>query len=148
MWKRRHSLACWVAYLHSMHWKVLQQKKVFRKWKIPLSSLPSLWASECLLCKRFISHKRAVRSEYVWIAFAVGVLGVTFNAVAAMDLGERRRHEGGRAEKVGVGKCAGKLHSLLIPVSPQNTLNLMGGRSHKSTLENITLVSYRVATQK
>ncbi|KAG7236196.1 hypothetical protein INR49_001314, partial [Caranx melampygus] len=42
----------------------------------------------------------------------------------AVDLGERRRHVGGRAEEVGVGERACELHSLLVPVSPQNALHL------------------------
>lgn len=70
------------------------------------------------------SDKRAVRSEYVRVALAVHVLGVALDAVAAVDLGERRRHVGGRAEEVGVGEGAGELHPLLVPVSPQNALHL------------------------
>lgn len=41
------------------------------------------------------SHKRAIRSEDVRVALAVHVLGVAFDAVAAVDLSERRRHVGG-----------------------------------------------------
>lgn len=52
------------------------------------------------------------------------MLCVALDAVAAVDLRERRRHEGGGAEEVGVGKSAGELHPLLIPVSPQDTLDL------------------------
>lgn len=70
------------------------------------------------------SHKRAVRSEYVWVALAVHVLSVTLDAVASVDFGQRRRHVGGRAEDVSVGESTGKLHPLLIPVSPENALNL------------------------
>lgn len=52
------------------------------------------------------------------------MLGVAFDAVAAVDLRERRRHVGGRAEEVGVGERTGELHTLLVPVSPQDTLDL------------------------
>lgn len=52
------------------------------------------------------------------------MLGVAFDAVAAVDLRERRRHVGGRAEEVSVGERTGELHTLLIPVSPQDTLDL------------------------
>lgn len=52
------------------------------------------------------------------------MLGVALNAVAAVDLRQRRRHVGRRAEEVGVGERAGKLHPLLVPVSPQNALDL------------------------
>lgn len=40
------------------------------------------------------------------------MLGVALDAVATVDLGQRRRHIGGRAEEVGVGEGAGKLHPL------------------------------------
>lgn len=73
------------------------------------------------------SHKRAIWSEDVRVALAVHVLSVAFDAVAAVDLSERRRHVGGRAEEVGVGEGSSKLHPLLIPVSPQNALNLQEG---------------------
>lgn len=70
------------------------------------------------------SHEGAVRSEYVRVALAVHVLGVALDAVAAVDLRQRRRHVGRRAEEVGVGERAGELHPLLVPVSPQNALDL------------------------
>lgn len=70
------------------------------------------------------SHERAVRPEYVRVALPVHVLAVALDAVAAVDLCERRRHEGGRAEEAGVGERAGELHPLLVPVSPQDTLDL------------------------
>lgn len=52
------------------------------------------------------------------------MLSVAFDAVAAMNLCERRRHVGGRAEEVCVGERAGELHPLLVPMSPQNALDL------------------------
>lgn len=52
------------------------------------------------------------------------MLGVAFNAVAAVDLRERRRHVRGRAEDVGVGERSGELHPLQVPVSPKDSLNL------------------------
>lgn len=59
------------------------------------------------------SHKRAVRSEYVRIAFAIYVLGVAFDAVAAVDLSERGCHKRRRGpEELGVGESAGKLQPL------------------------------------
>lgn len=71
-----------------------------------------------------MSHEGAVRTEDVRVALAVQVLGVALNAVAAVHLRQRRRHVGGRAEEVGVGEHAGELHPLLVPVSPQDALNL------------------------
>lgn len=52
------------------------------------------------------------------------MLSVTLDAVASVDFGQRRCHVGGRAEDVSVGESTGKLHPLLIPVSPENALNL------------------------
>lgn len=60
------------------------------------------------------------------MGLAVGVLGVALDAVAAVDLRQRRGHVGGRAEEVGVGECTGELHPLLVPVSAQDTLDLTG----------------------
>lgn len=70
------------------------------------------------------SHKRAVWSENIRVALAVHVLGVAFDAVAAVDLCEGRRDVGRRAKEVSVGEGTGKLYPLLTPVSPQNALNL------------------------
>lgn len=70
------------------------------------------------------SYKRAVRSENIWVALAIHVLSVAFNAVAAVDLCEGRRYIGRRTKEVGVGESTGKLYPLLTPVSPQNALNL------------------------
>lgn len=52
------------------------------------------------------------------------MLSVAFDAIAAVDLCERRRHGRRRAEEVGIGEGASELHPLLVPVSPQNTLHL------------------------
>lgn len=60
------------------------------------------------------------------MGLAVHVLGVALDAVAAVDLRQRRGHVGCRAEEVGIGECTGELHPLLVPMSPQNTLDLMG----------------------
>jgi len=66
------------------------------------------------------------------------VLGVALDAVAAVDLCERRRHIGGRAEEVGVGKRAGKLHPLLVPIPPQNALNLQE-EAQKKAVKDCTI---------
>lgn len=76
---------------------------------------------------RFL-HVRAFRSEYVRVALAVHVLGVALDAVAAMDFCERRRHVVRRTEELGVGKRAGRLHPQKIPLSPENSLDLEGGK--------------------
>lgn len=67
------------------------------------------------------------------------MLGVALDAVAAVDLRERRRHVGGRAEEVGVGERAGELHPLLIPVSPQNALDLQGETQRPTYLKKLQL---------
>lgn len=49
---------------------------------------------------------------------------MALGAVAAMNLGQRRRHVGRRPEQVGAGEGPGELHPLLVPVSPQDALDL------------------------
>lgn len=60
----------------------------------------------------------------VLVVLAIQVLGVALDAVAAVHLCQGRRRIGGRAEDVSVGKGAAKLHALLVPVSPQDSLDL------------------------
>lgn len=68
------------------------------------------------------SGERIVRSVdgvlNVQVALPVHVLGVSVDAVAAVDLGQRGGHVGGGAEHVGVGEGAPELHPLLVPVPP------------------------------
>lgn len=75
---------------------------------------------------RAASHEGAFRAEDVRVALAVQVLRVALDAVAAVHLGQRRRHVRRRAEEVGVGERAGELHPLLVPVPPQDALHLPG----------------------
>lgn len=73
------------------------------------------------------SHEGAIWAEDVRIAFAVHVLSVALNTVAAVHLSQRWGHIGCRAEEISIGESARELHPLLIPVPPQDTLHLQVG---------------------
>lgn len=64
---------------------------------------------------------------------------MALGAVAAMDLGQRRRHVGRRAEKVGAGEGPGELHPLLVPVSPQDALDLANPAHPNMDGDNVKL---------
>lgn len=65
---------------------------------------------------------------------------MALGAVAAMNLRQRRRHVGRRPEKVGAGEGSGELHPLLVPVSPQDALDLP---RHTPTPKNPKSALYR-----
>lgn len=60
----------------------------------------------------------------VLVVLAIQVLGVALGAVAAVHLGQGGGGVRGRAEKFGIGESPAKLHALLVPVSPQDGLDL------------------------
>lgn len=60
----------------------------------------------------------------VLVVLAIQVLGVALDAVAAVHLRQGGACVGGRAKDFGVGEAPAKLHALLVPVSPQDGLDL------------------------
>lgn len=76
-----------------------------------------------------MSGKGAVRLQYggicVVAALAVHVFGVAVDAVAALHLGDGGSCVGSRAQGIGVvSYAAAKLDVILVPVPPQNSLDL------------------------